>query len=155
MLVNNNSNKFIYDFLYYINSLLESKIIRNNISKNRGINMIGSLIVAIIIFFLSIMAVIVKTEGLKLTLAGIFGIFGLTWGYLANTWSNFTVYIVTPAINTIFGTADLNFYNVSAIMVLVAWIFVLFISILNILLTYNKKSVKLFQNWTESETDNI
>jgi len=117
--------------------------------------MIGSLIVAIIIFFLSIMAVIIKTEGFKLTIAGVFGLLGLTWGYLANSWSNFTLYIVTPALNTMFGSAELNFYNVSAIMVFIAWIFVLFISILNIILTYNKKSVKMFQNWTESKTDNV
>lgn len=117
--------------------------------------MLAELLIAIIIFILSIMLYIIKTEGFKLSIAGIVGLIGLTWGFLANAWSNFTVFIITPAINTIFGSAEISFYNVSAVMLFIAWVWIVIIAVFNIIITFNRGGVSLFRNWTESKTDGL
>lgn len=117
--------------------------------------MIGAIIVSVFIFILIITIVIVVSEGFKITLATILGSFGLTWAWLVLLFSNFDKWVVTPALDTILGANDLTFYTISATMLFLSWSFVIFISIVNIILTANKGQVRIFQNITESDTDNL
>ena len=117
--------------------------------------MLGTLIISIFVFILCFMIVIVKTEGFKLTIASLFGVFGLVWAYFLIIWSSFKEFVINPAISTILGGSPLNFYTISATMLFVAWCFVIFVAIINIFMTANKGRVSIFQNMTENKNDNI
>ncbi|MHA1234895.1 MAG: hypothetical protein ACTSQL_07390 [Promethearchaeota archaeon] len=117
--------------------------------------MIGSIIVSIFIFILIVAIIIVASEGFKLTFATILGSIGLTWAYLVLIYSSFSEWVVTPALSVIFGSSRLTFYTISATMLFLSWSFIVFISIMNIIFTANKGQIRIFQNITESETDNL
>ncbi len=117
--------------------------------------MIATLLVSIFIFIMIITIVIVASEGFKITLATILASFGLTWAYIVLVYSNFDKWVVTPALDTIFGANDLTLYTISATMLFLSWCFVIFISIMNIIFTANKGQIRIFQNITESDTDNL
>lgn len=117
--------------------------------------MIGSLIISIFIFIMVVAIVIVASEGFKITFATILGSVGLTWAYLVLIYSSFNEWVVTPAIDVIFGSRGLTFYTISATMLFLSWCFIIFISLMNIIFTANKGQIRIFQNITESETDNL
>ncbi|MCJ2513438.1 MAG: hypothetical protein LN408_03230 [Candidatus Thermoplasmatota archaeon] len=95
------------------------------------------------------------TEGFKITVATVIGFFGLAWAYVLVIWSSFITFVITPALQVLFGERALDLYGIASLMLFLSWVFIIAVAILNILLTASRGQPRIFQNITESKEDNI
>ncbi len=117
--------------------------------------MLATTLLFMFVIILAISIIVVITEGMKVTFVSIMAIFGIGWAYILLIWSSFKEFVITPALDTIFGGVPLNFYNISATMLFIAWVWVIIIAVINIISTYNRGSIRIYQNLTENKEDNI
>lgn len=117
--------------------------------------MFGTGLLMLFVFILVVMAVVVITEGFKLTVASVIGFFSLSWAYVLVIWSSFIEFVITPAINTLMGDRTIDLFGIATVLLFVSWLYIITIAIANIILTSAKGQPRIFQNLTKSKTDNL
>lgn len=81
-----------------------------------------------------------------ITPAFIAGLVGLIYANILETNANFTAHIVEPGVNTLWGLAEPSFYNMSTAVLLIALIFVGFVSFVNLVVSwYNDEPLSLWR----------
>lgn len=117
--------------------------------------MLGAGLLMLFIFILVVMAVVVITEGFKITVASVIGFFSLAWAYVLIIWSSFIEFVITPATNTLMGERSIDLFGISTVLLFFSWLYIITIALANIVLTASKGQPRIFQNLTKSKTDNL
>jgi len=117
--------------------------------------MLGAGLLMLFVFILVVMAVVVITEGFKITVASVIGFFSLAWAYVLIIWSSYIEFVITPATNTLMGERSIDLYGISTILLFFSWIYIITIALANIVLTASKGQPRIFQNLTENKADGI